>query len=46
LQYDEPVSFVDPDDDVESTAIPGYRNYLVYCDDSGLHGSPNAFGTI
>jgi hypothetical protein len=27
--------------------LPGYRNYLVYCDDSGLHGATHyAFGSI
>jgi hypothetical protein len=35
--------------DVESDSlhVPGYRNYLVYCDDSGLHGSTHyAFGPL
>jgi len=28
---------VDESDDGE--AVPGYRNYLVYSDDSGIHGA-------
>lgn len=36
-----------PDDESESTFLPGYRNYLVFCDDSGLHGSTHyAFGSL
>ncbi len=38
-----------PPGDEESAAIflPEYRNYLVYCDDSGLHGSTHyAFGSF
>jgi len=38
-----------PAGDKESGSIflPGYRNYLVYCDDSGLHGSTHyAFGSF
>lgn len=38
---------VQPDDEPESVFLPGYRNYLVYCDDSGLHGSTHyAFGSL
>jgi len=34
-----------PPGDKESGSffLPGYRNYLVYCDDSGLHGSTTTF---
>src|SRR6266511_2750683 len=36
-----------PDGESESARVPGYRNYLVYCDDSGLHGSTHyAFGSL
>lgn len=36
-----------PDGEIESVYLPGYRNYLVYCDDSGLHGSTHyAFGSL
>lgn len=35
------------DQESESIFLPGYRNYLVYCDDSGLHGSTHyAFGSF
>ncbi len=35
------------DQETESIFLPGYRNYLVYCDDSGLHGSTHyAFGSL
>jgi hypothetical protein len=35
------------DDESDSIFLPGYRNYLVYCDDSGLHGSTHyAFGSF
>lgn len=35
------------DDEQESVFLPGYRNYLVYCDDSGLNGATHyAFGSL
>ena len=35
------------DEESGSIFLPGYRNYLVYCDDSGLHGSTHyAFGSF
>jgi hypothetical protein len=35
---------VDPD---EQVLVPGYRNYLIFCDDSGLHGSTHyGFGSL
>jgi hypothetical protein len=35
------------DDEPASTFLPGYRNYLVYCDDSGLNGTTHyAFGSL
>lgn len=35
------------DSEDESVFTPGYRNYLVYCDDSGLHGSTHyGFGSL
>jgi hypothetical protein len=35
------------DEEAESTFLPGYRNYLVYFDDSGLHGSTHyGFGSF
>lgn len=38
---------VQPDDEQESVFLPGYRNYLVYCDDSGLNGTTHyAFGSL
>jgi Protein of unknown function (DUF3800) len=34
----------DPD---EQALVPGYRNYLIFCDDSGLHGSTHyGFGSL
>lgn len=31
----------------EQGLVPGYRNYLVFCDDSGLHGSTHyGFGSL
>jgi hypothetical protein len=40
-------SFPAGDEESESVFLPGYRNYLVYCDDSGLHGSTHyAFGSF
>ncbi len=40
-------SFPPGDNESDSTFLPGYRNYLVYCDDSGLHGSTHyAFGSF
>lgn len=37
-----------PDLEVDEQAlIPGYRNYLIFCDDSGLHGSTHyGFGSL
>lgn len=23
----------------DSSAVPGYKNYLIYCDESGVHGA-------
>ena len=35
------------DEESESIFLTGYRNYLVYCDDSGLHDSTHyAFGSL
>ncbi len=40
-------SFPPGDQETESIFLPSYRNYLVYCDDSGLHGSTHyAFGSL
>lgn len=37
-------SWVDKND---HSLVPGYRNYLVFCDDSGLHGSTHyGFGSL
>jgi hypothetical protein len=37
-------SAADPD---EQGLVPGYRNYLIFCDDSGLHGSTHyGFGSL
>ncbi len=38
---------ISPDDEPEDGFPPGYRNYLVFCDDSGLHGSSHyGFGSL
>lgn len=35
------------DEEPESVVLPGYRNFLVYCDDSGVHGATHyAFGSL
>jgi hypothetical protein len=35
------------DDDDDDGAVPGYRNYLVYSDESGIHGANYyGFGTL
>jgi hypothetical protein len=35
------------DEEQESVFLPGYRNFLVYCDDSGLNGATHyAFGSL
>ena len=35
------------DEDAEDGAVPGYRNYLVYSDESGIHGANYyGFGTL
>jgi len=40
-------TFPPGDEESGSIFLPGYRNYLVYCDDSGLHGSTHyAFGSF
>lgn len=43
MAFDVPVS----ESEDERVFIPGYRNYLVYCDESGLHGSTHyGFGSV
>ena len=35
------------DEDDDDGAVPGYRNYLVYSDESGIHGAKYyGFGTL
>lgn len=36
-----------PTDNDDLALVPGYRNYLIFCDDSGLHGSTHyGFGSL